>query len=90
MFLRFFVFFLLLSILNLSAAEFTISSYNCGSLSGHYDYLRAAAMQKLMQERYIAEPQNMSLNENIQKIALKILFSGDAQEKQAAEGLLFV
>ncbi len=69
----------------LSAAEFTVSSYNCGGLSGHYDYLRAASMEKLMQERYIAEPENMALNEKIQKLALKILFSPDSQEKVAAE-----
>lgn len=61
----------------LSAGEFTISSYNCGGLSDHYDYLRAAAMQKLMQERYIAEPEEMALNEKIQQVALKILFSPD-------------
>jgi hypothetical protein len=56
----------------LTASEFTMSSYNCGGLSEHYDYLRAASMQKLMQERYIAEPENMSLNEKIQKLALKL------------------
>lgn len=70
----------------LSAAEFTISSYNCGGLSSHYDYLRASSMQKLMQERYSAEPENMVLNEKIQKLALKILFaSGDSQEKLLAQ-----
>lgn len=69
----------------LSASEFTVSSYNCGGLSEHYDYLRAASMQKLMQERYIAEPENMSLNEKIQKLALKILFSSDTQEKLLAQ-----
>ncbi|KIC72379.1 hypothetical protein DB42_DE00250 [Neochlamydia sp. EPS4] len=42
-------------------------------------------MQKLMQERYIAEPENMSLNEKIQKLALKILFSPDSQEKLSAQ-----
>ena len=69
----------------LTASEFTMSSYNCGGLSEHYDYLRAASMQKLMQERYIAEPENMSLNEKIQKLALKILFSSDTQEKLLAQ-----
>lgn len=68
----------------LNASEFTISSYNCGGLSDHYDYLRAAAMQKLMQERHVAEPEMMSLNEKIQKLALKILFSTD-QEKSSAQ-----
>ena len=59
----------------LYASEFTISSYNCGGLSDHYDYLRAASMQKIMQERHIAEPENMELIDKIQKLALKILFS---------------
>lgn len=69
----------------LSAHEFTISSYNCGGLSDHYDYLRAAAMQKLMQERYTAEPESMYLNEKIQKLALKILFSKDSEEVSLAQ-----
>ena len=69
----------------LSAAEFTISSYNCGGLSDHYDYLRAASMQKLMQERHTAEPEKMSQNERIQQLALKILFSSDPQEKILAQ-----
>lgn len=69
----------------LSATEFTISSYNCGGLSHHFDYLRAASMEKLMQERYVAEPENMSLNEKIQQIALKILFSSDSTEKLLAQ-----
>ena len=68
-----------------SAAEFTVSSYNVGGLSEYYDYLRAANMQKLMQERYTAEPEEMALNEKIQKVALKILFSQDPQEKSAAQ-----
>lgn len=69
----------------LSASEFTISTYNCGGLSEHYDYLRAACMQKVMQERYNAEPETMALNEEIQKLALKIRFSNDPQEKQYAQ-----
>lgn len=69
----------------LSATEFTISTYNCGGLSEHYDYLRAACMQKLMQERYNTEPETMALNEEIQKLALKIRFSNDPQEKQCAQ-----
>lgn len=77
------LFSLLFSIL--SATEFTISSYNCGGLSDHYDYLRAISMQKLMQERYVAEPENMAMNEKIQKLALKILFAPDSVEKLAAQ-----
>lgn len=69
----------------LSAAEITISSYNCGGLSDYYDYLRAVSMEKLMQERYMAEPQNMFLNEKIQALALKILFS-EGSEKILALG----
>jgi hypothetical protein len=75
---------LFLSFSLLTAAEFTISSYNCGGLSNHYDYLRASVMQKLMQERYLAEPAQMALNEEIQKLALKILFASEV-EKQLAQ-----
>lgn len=64
---------------------FTICSYNCGGISDHYDYLRAAAMQRLMQERYAAEPQNMSLNEKIQALALKILFASGSDKEAARE-----
>jgi hypothetical protein len=67
-----------------SSTEFTISSYNCGGLSDHYDYLRAAAMQKIMQERHNSEPEKMVLNEKIQNLALKILFAS-ADEKLAAQ-----
>lgn len=67
-----------------SADEFTIGSYNCGGLSDHYDYLRAANMQKVMQQRYMAEPENMALNDKIQKLALKILFSPHKQEREEA------
>jgi hypothetical protein len=69
----------------LSAAEFTISSYNCGGLTEHYDYLRAVSMQKLMQERYTAEPLQMSQNEKIQQLALKILFTTDPHAKLLAQ-----
>lgn len=69
----------------LSATEFTISSYNCGGLSDHYDYLRAVSMQKVMQERYNAEPEQMALNEKIQKLSLKILFTQNDQERKAAQ-----
>lgn len=68
-----------------SAAEFTISSYNCGGLTEHYDYLRAVSMQKLMQERYTAEPLQMSQNERIQQLALKILFTTDPHAKLLAQ-----
>lgn len=68
-----------------TATDFTISSYNCGGLSDHYDYLRAACMQKLMQERYIAEPGKMALNEKIQKLALKILFTKNHKERSLAQ-----
>lgn len=68
-----------------SATEFTISSYNCGGLSDHYDYLRACGMQKLMQERYNAEPEEMALNEKIQRLALKMLFNPDGNDKEEWE-----
>lgn len=74
-----------LTLSSLYATEFTISSYNCGGLSDHYDYLRASSMQKLMQERYNAEPENMSINDNIQKLALKILFSPHPSDRQTAQ-----
>lgn len=38
-----------------------------------------------MQERYILEPENMSLNEKLQKLALKLLFSVDPAEKELAQ-----
>lgn len=84
-FSRFLLFSVFLIVSTLSATEFTIATYNCGGLSDHYDYLRAAAMQKLMQERYNKEPQKMALNEKIQQVALKILFSSDPKAKEAAQ-----
>jgi hypothetical protein len=69
----------------LNSTELTVSSYNCGGLSDHYDYLRAASMQKLMQERHMQEPENMALNEAIQTLALKILFAPEGQEKTLAQ-----
>lgn len=69
----------------LFSEEFTVCSYNCGGLSDHYDYLRAASMQKIMQERHNDEPDIMSQNENIQKLALKILFASDKRTQRAAE-----
>ncbi len=68
-----------------NATEFTVSSYNCGGLTNHYDYLRAAAMQKLMQERHNSEPEIMATNNLIQQIALKILFGKDAKEISSAQ-----
>lgn len=84
-YIKLFPIFFTLNLCFVSATEFTISSYNCGGLSDHYDYLRAASMEKLMQERYIAEPENMSLNEKIQKTALKILFSSDPTDRMLAQ-----
>jgi hypothetical protein len=63
-----------------SASEFTVCSYNCGGLSDHYDYLRGAALQKLMQERHDAEPELMALNEKVQVLALKILYAKGPQK----------
>lgn len=77
--------FLILAVCTVSAAEFTVSSYNCGALSDHYDYLRAASMQKVMQQRYTAEPEMMALNEKIQQTALKILFSKSPETKSTAQ-----
>lgn len=84
-FLALFIICLFLNTSILSGTEFTVGSYNCGGLTHHYDYLRAATMEILMQERHIAEPEYMSLNEKIQKVALKKLFSTDPVEKTAAE-----
>jgi hypothetical protein len=72
-------------LLNLSATDFTVGSYNCGALSNHYDYYRAAAMQKLMQERYNAEPEAMARLERIQEVALKILFAKTTAEQELAQ-----
>lgn len=63
----------------LSAGELTIASYNCGGLTEHYDYLRACAMQKVMEERYKEEPENMAYNEKVQRLALKRLFTKGKQ-----------
>lgn len=77
--------FFLLSINTILATEFTVASYNTGGLTGYYDYIRAVSMEPVMQERHIAEPDLMALNEKIQNIALKILFSKDPEEQQAAK-----
>ena len=66
------------------AGEFTVCSYNCGGLSDHYDYLRAACMQKLMQERYGQEPATMDRIEKMQQLSLKMLFSQDPAEQAEA------
>ncbi|NGX55501.1 MAG: hypothetical protein KR126chlam2_01136 [Chlamydiae bacterium] len=66
------------------AGEFTVCSYNCGGLSDHYDYLRAACMQKLMHERHDREPATMDRIEKMQQLALKILFSQDPIEQAEA------
>jgi hypothetical protein len=42
-------------------------------------------MEKLMQERHVAEPEYMSLNEKIQTVALKILFSTDPVKRNLAQ-----
>jgi hypothetical protein len=68
-----------------NATDFTISSYNCGGLTNHYDYLRAATMQKLTQERHDAEPEIMALNKRIQQVALKIMFGKDETEIKSAQ-----
>lgn len=77
--------FRLLIFSSIHAFEFTVSSYNCGGLSDHYDYLRAATMQKIMQERYDKEPLKMAQLERIQQIALKKLFSKDEERAKAEQ-----
>ena len=67
--------------------EFTVASYNCGGLSDHYDYIRATCMQKLTQERYNEEPENMAQLEEIENQALKILFSTNSKEKRSAQNI---
>lgn len=70
---------------SLFAADFTVSSFNCGGLSDHYDYIRAVCMQKLTQKRYNVEPEEMAQLEKIQNVALKILFSPNPAEQQTAK-----
>ncbi len=67
------------------AGEFTVCTYNCGGLSNHYDYLRAACMQKLMQERHNKEPATMDRIEKMQQLALKIRFSQDPAVQEKAK-----
>lgn len=69
---------------SLFATEFTVSSFNCGGLSDHYDYIRAVCMHKLVQERYNVEPEEMAQLERIQKVALKILFFSNPVELEEA------
>jgi|GEM_PF-1820677 len=71
----------------LFASDFTVASYNCGGLSDHYDYIRAVCMHKLVQERCNAEPDVMQQLERVQNVALKILFSKDQAEVEAAQEL---
>lgn len=52
-----------------SAQSFTVCSYNCGGLSDHYDYIRAAVCQLLMEERFELEPQLMEQIAEIEKMA---------------------
>lgn len=73
---------------NIQAGEFSVSSYNCGGLSDHYDYIRAASMQKLMQSRYTAEPQAMARIERIQQLALKALFAKNFADQEHARAAL--
>lgn len=70
---------------SLGAADFSVCSYNCGGLTDHYDYIRALSMQKLMQKRYDAEPEEMALLEKIQQTALTILFSPYSIEREYAQ-----
>lgn len=79
-------FFLICSLLQ--ASEFTVSSYNVGGLNGHYDFLRAACMQKLIGEKYNAEPELMAQAEKAQRLALKILFSEKGEEKWNEQAFL--
>lgn len=62
---------------NLLSTELTVSSYNAGSLPGHYDYIRTVPMQLLSQERYELEPEKLGTLQRIQRTALQILFSED-------------
>jgi hypothetical protein len=71
-----------------SATEFSVASYNCGGLSDHYDYIRAACMHELMQARYNAEPAALARIERIQQLALKALFAKDAGEQSKARQML--
>lgn len=69
----------------LFSEEINIASYNCGCLPSHYDYLRSACMQQLIQQRYETEPEQMALNERIQQVALQRLFGHDQQARASAE-----
>ena len=62
----------------------TIVSYNCGGLSDHYDYKRAACMEILMAKRFMIEPENMVQFEKIQQLALKIIFEKDTEKLNLA------
>lgn len=78
------------SLLILSTAyggEFTVASYNCGGLPGHYDYIRSVALYQLTLERALLEPEVINELETIQKLALKIIFTEDPLEKHYAKQL---
>lgn len=77
--------FFLLTVSSLLATDVTVSSFNCGALPDHYDYIRAVCMQKLAQERHNLEPEEMAQLEKIQNCALKILFSRDPEVQNAAQ-----
>lgn len=84
MYIKSLLIFLISLCCSIHSAEFSISSYNGGGLSEHYDYIRAGSMQKLMQERYSAESEAMERIEKVQGIALKILFAKDPGEQKLA------
>lgn len=70
---------------SLSALSFTVSSYNCGGLANHYDYIRAVSMQGLLQERHDTEPAEMALLKRLQDTALRLRFSNSAEERSKAQ-----
>lgn len=63
-----------------SRIDFTVASYNCGGLPGSYDYLRSACMQKIMRKRSEQEPQIMAINNRIQELALRRMFSSSLEQ----------
>jgi len=71
--------------LSLYSAEFTVSSYNCGGLPDHYDYIRGACMGKIFEERYSQQATLMKRFEKVQDIALTILFAKTTEERRAAK-----
>ncbi|MFN0065343.1 MAG: endonuclease/exonuclease/phosphatase family protein [Chlamydiales bacterium] len=65
------LFVVFLTSIPLLGSDFTLSSYNCGGLSEDYDYIRAVAMHKIMQERHNQEPELMAEIEEIERAALQ-------------------